>query len=387
MTMGTATSPTILITGGGTAGHTNPGIAVAQALVEQGFDRDLIHFVGAARGNEGMLVGEAGFSIDLLPGRGLLRSLRPDALLQNVGSAKDLLVGVVKAVTILRRRRPAVVLCLGGYAAAPASLAALVRRTPIVVSEQNARASAVNRLVGRFAKVCALPYPDVDLPHGVLTGNPIRPAVVQAVQGLGPAEARRALGLPEDRAVVAVWSGSLGARRVNNAARALAERWADRADLALYHVVGRRDFADFVDHPHTVTAGRLIYSTVEYEDRMPELLVSADVAICRAGASTTAELAVAGLPSILVPLPGAPRDHQTANTVELATVGGAMVVTDAALDAGGLGPILELLLDDRPRLDAMAAAARSVGRPDAAGRVAQILLEVGGFAGETGSGP
>ena len=368
----------VVITGGGTAGHTNPGIAVAQALVDLGFPRAAVHFVGGARGNEGTLVTEAGFSIDLLPGRGFARSLRPAALAANAGAARALVAGFVGALRILRRRRPAAVLCLGGYAAAPISMAAVLTRVPVVVTEQNARASAVNRLIGRFATECALPYPEVDLPKGVLTGNPIRPSVVDAVRRMAPGPAKEALGLSSDRMVVAVWSGSLGARSVNRAVRALAETWADRDDVVLYHVVGRRDFAEFEDHPPAVLAGRLRYRTVEYEDRMPELLVAADIAICRAGASTTAELAVAGVPSILVPLPGAPRDHQTANTAELVAAGGALLLADADLSADALDRLLTPLLnaDDLGR---MAAAAASVGRPDAAQRVAELLLRAGGL--------
>ncbi len=369
----------VLITGGGTAGHTNPGIAVAQALVGLGFPRPKIHFVGGVRGNEATLVSEAGFTIDLLPGRGFARSMRPAAVVANLGAARSLVAGFGRARRILRRRRPAAVLCLGGYAAAPVSIAAVLARVPVVVTEQNARASAVNRLIGRFAKVCALPYPDVDLPNGVLTGNPIRPSVVDAVRTMAPGPAKAMLGLPPDRTAIAVWSGSLGARSVNRAVRALAERWADRDDVALYHVTGRRDFAEFEDHPPAVREGRLIYITVEYENRMPELLAAADVAVCRAGASTTAELAVAGLPAVLVPLPGAPRDHQTANTAELVTVGGAVLLRDAELSAESLDRVLAPLLDEETRAR-MAAAAHSVGRPNAAGQVAELLLGAGGLA-------
>jgi UDP-N-acetylglucosamine--N-acetylmuramyl-(pentapeptide) pyrophosphoryl-undecaprenol N-acetylglucosamine transferase len=371
----------IVITGGGTAGHTNPGIAVAQALVGLGVQRDRIRFIGGERGNEGTLVSEAGFEIDVLAGRGFRRSLSPAALKANLGAAWALTGSFGRAFGLIRRHRPAAVLCLGGYAAAPASLAALTLRVPVVVTEQNARASAVNRLIGRFAQVCALPYPDVDLPRGVLTGNPIRPAVVEAVHAADPAAARRVLGLPLDRRVVAVWSGSLGAGSVNRAVRSLAVLWADRTDVALYHVVGRRDWPDFGHHPPEVATGRLIYRIVDYEQRMAELLSAADLAVCRAGASTTAELAVAGLPSVLVPLPGAPRDHQRANTRELAAAGGAVVIDDADLTGEHLAQILDPLLADSAKLTEMAQAAASVGRPDAARRVAEILLDVGRAGG------
>ena len=218
----------IVITGGGTAGHTNPGIAVAEALVQQGVARDDIVFVGGQRGNEKTLVPEAGFDIELLPGRGIERRLSPAA----IGAVFALLAGLVKGFWFMVRHRPRVVLCLGGYAAFAVSMTAVILRIPIVVTEQNARSSAVNRLMGRWAKVCALPFPDTDLPNGVLTGNPSLAAVVEAVRGADRAAARDELGLQTeaghaDRVLLAVWSGSLGATKVNEAVRALAIRWAE----------------------------------------------------------------------------------------------------------------------------------------------------------------
>ncbi|MDH4278747.1 MAG: UDP-N-acetylglucosamine--N-acetylmuramyl-(pentapeptide) pyrophosphoryl-undecaprenol N-acetylglucosamine transferase, partial [Acidimicrobiia bacterium] len=245
----------IIITGGGTAGHTNPGIAVAEALVEAGVPRRDIHFVGGERGNEATLVGEAGFSIDLLPGRGIQRKLTTE----NLGSVLGLLKGMAKGLAIVSKRKPDVVVCLGGYAAFAASAAAVLRRIPIVVTEQNARASAVNRLFGRWAKVCALPFPDTDLPNGVVTGNPIRAAIVESVVHNTPTDARKRLverRLPghdpsvlDGRVVLAVWTGSLGATRINKAVRELAQRWVDRGNLAIYHIIGRRDWDDFRQDP------------------------------------------------------------------------------------------------------------------------------------------
>lgn len=366
-----------LITGGGTAGHTNPGIAIAEALVDSGVDPAAVHFVGGRRGNEGALVGAAGFSIDLLPGRGIQRRLTPS----NLRSAGELLVGLARAVRIVGRRKPAVVVCLGGYAAAGATAAAVLRRIPVVVSEQNARASAVNRLFGRWAAVCALPFPGTDLPRGELTGNPVRRAVVDAVGSLDRATARAELGLPEDRVVVAVWAGSLGATRLNQAVSELAQRWADRRDVTLYHVVGNRDWARFGQDPPPIPDGGLDYRLVPYEERMDRLLVAADVAVCRAGASTVAELAIAGLPAVLVPLPGAPRDHQFHNSTELVDAGGAVRLADADVDAPRLEEILAGLVTDPGRRRAMAAAAASVARPDAADRVADLILERAGRSG------
>jgi len=378
----------VLITGGGTAGHTNPGIAVAQALVDLGLGKDRIHFVGGARGNEGELVPAAGFSIDLLPGRGIQRRLSPASLRANVGAVVGLLGGLIKGLAIVAKRRPRAVLCLGGYAAFAVSAAAVLLRVPVVVTEQNARASAVNRLFGRFAAVNAIPFPDTDLPAGVLTGNPIRPAIVDAVAEREASTSRRAVFArlaadqaeppitADGRTLVAVWAGSLGATRINTAVNELAQRWASRDDVVLYHVVGRRDWES---HGGARPAQTLPYVRVAYEEHMPDLLVAADVVVCRAGASTVTELAVAGLPAILVPLPNAPRDHQRANTAEVKTAGGAIVIDDAEVDGAELARLLEPLITDPTRRAAMAQAARSVARPDAARDVANLLLDAGGI--------
>ncbi len=369
----------VLITGGGTAGHTNPGIAVAQALVAAGIAADKIHFVGSDRGNESALVPAAGFGIDLLPGRGIKRSLSRSSIVDNLGAVRGLLRGVVQARSILRRRRPSVVLCLGGYAAFAASTAAIIARVPLVVSEQNARASAVNRLMARFATVCALPYPDTDLPKGVLTGNPILSSVVERIEQADRAGSRELLGLPSERVVLAIWSGSLGARSVNDLAAELARSLVDRDDLAIHHVVGRRDWAEFESLAAELAEAPLHYQSVAYEDRMPAVLAAADVAITRAGASTTSELAVAGLPAIMVPLPGAPHDHQTANAQELVRAGGGFCIADRDLSLDSVVSILEPLLADPEERHRCSLAAASVGRPDAAHAVASILIDRGGL--------
>lgn len=372
-----------IITGGGTAGHTNPGIAIAQAIVDAGVDPSAVHFVGATRGNEGVLVPAAGFSIDLLPGRGLQRRLT----VTNVKSAAALLQGLGRAVRIVGRRRPSVVVCLGGYAAAATTAAAVLRRIPVVVSEQNARASAVNRLFGRWARVCALPFPDTDLPNGVVTGNPVRRAVRDAVRDGEREAARAALGLPSDRVVVAAWAGSLGATRLNEAVAQLAERWGDRQDVALYHVVGQRDWSRFGEGPPAGGDVGLDYRVVAYEDRMDQLLVAADVAVCRAGASTVAELAIAGLPAVLVPLPRAPRDHQFHNATELVDAGGALRLADDEVDGARLAAVLAPIVADAATRSTMSVAARSVGRPDAAEHVAGLVLDLAGVAPSSGTSP
>ncbi len=182
--------------------------------------------------------------------------------------------------------------------------------------------------------------------------------------------ARRSLGLPEDRPTVVAFGGSLGARRINTAVAELASRWSGRADRSLYHVVGRRDWDG--DHGGRTPEG-LSLVRVPYEEHMDLAYAAADVAVCRAGAMTVAELAVAGVPAVLVPLPGAPGDHQSANAGVLASAGAAVVVADGACDGATLAPLLDRLLDDAGTLVAMGRAAGSLGRRDAAAAGARLV--------------
>jgi UDP-N-acetylglucosamine--N-acetylmuramyl-(pentapeptide) pyrophosphoryl-undecaprenol N-acetylglucosamine transferase len=357
-----------VVAGGGTGGHVYPALAIAEALVARGHPREFIHFVGSARGMEARAVPEHGFEITLLPGRGIARRFTKD----NIGAVVGLIRAVFKAVGLMQRMRPRVVVSVGGYASVPAVAGAVVARVPLVLHEQNAVPGLANRLAGRFAKACAVSVPGTPLPRAVLTGNPVRAEVAGVDRSAeGRAAAREALGLPDDRRVVAVTGGSLGAKRVNEGVRALAASWLDHGHVAIRHVVGRRDYLGFAVDP--LPAGDLVYQLVEFEDRMPLLLAAADVFIGRAGATTVAEVCAAGVPSVLVPLPGAPGDHQTYNAKALADRGAAVVVPDAECTGERLAAVLEALLADPDKLASMGAAARSLGRPDAAERVADLV--------------
>lgn len=360
-----------LIAGGGTAGHLLPGISVARALVAAGHAPAEIHFVGAERGPESEIVPAAGFGVDVLPGRGIARSLS----LANVRAVLDLVRAMFRGIALVRRHRPAVVVVLGGYASFACGVGAVVHRVPLVLLEQNKRAGAVNRLLRRFASASAVSFADTDLPKATVTGNPLRPEIRSMAEHPDPAAARQALDLPADRTVVAVFAGSLGSRRINEAVREVAIRWSDRSDLVIRHVVGRRDHASFVADAPTPPADGLGYQVVEYEDQMHLMLDAADVAVTRAGGSVF-ELMAAGLPAILVPLPIATRDHQMANARAVEAIGAAVVVADDEFDGARLERELASLLETPGRLDAMRLAARSGAVIDAAERAAAVIEAV-----------
>jgi undecaprenyldiphospho-muramoylpentapeptide beta-N-acetylglucosaminyltransferase len=351
-----------LVTGGGTGGHIYPGLALAEALVRRGHPRESIHWVGSSRGMEATVVPEAGFTTHLLPGRGLQRRLTAE----NVRVAGQTAAAMAKAARLVRRLRPRVVVGVGGYASLPCVMAARAQRIPVVIHEQNAAPGLANRIAVRLGARAAVALPGTPLRGAVVTGNPIR-ASVAAVVRLPPGE----------RQLVAVFGGSLGARRINEAALGLYDRWRHRGDVAVHHVSGAAGW-------DTISAAleelrrpddRLEYRLVRYEDDMPRLYAHAAVAVCRAGATTVAELAAAGMPAVLVPLPGAPGDHQTHNAMALVNGGAGVLLPDAACDGDALVAELDPLLADPDRLETMSRAARALARPDAAHALAALVEE------------
>ncbi len=354
-----------VITGGGTGGHVYPALALAGELVARGHAPDTIRFVGARRGLEARVVPEAGYEIDLLPGRGFQRRFTP----ANVRAAWDTLVAFVRARRVVRRTRPEVVLGVGGYASLPCLVAARLRRVPAVVHEQNAAPGLANRVAVRMGARPAVSLPGTPLRGAVLTGNPVRAEV---------AAARRA---PEPgRPLVAAFGGSLGAGRINDAALDLYERWRDQSDVAVHHVTGSRNYEACAARLGAIRkpGDALRYELVGYEDHMEQLYARTTIAVCRAGAVTVAELAAAGVPAVLVPLPGAPGDHQTRNAAAFVDAGAAVVVPDDQCDGARLDSELRTLLADPARLDTMAAAASGLARRDAAARLADLVEEVAG---------
>ena len=418
----------VVIAGGGTGGHIVPSLQIARGLVARGRRPESIELYGSTRGQEATTWPKTEFPYKLLPGRGIRRSLKPSAIAENVGAIAGLAWACARASASFLVRRPRVVVIVGGYASFPAGAAAVLTRVPLVCMTTDAVPGAVNRLLGRFAAANAVAFENSELPRAQVTGSPVRPELHPLDRTVAEsASGRTGLGLPPDRLTVAAFGGSLGARRINDAVAELAREWASYGDRTLYHVTGRRDFDDYVNasedgrvsvsgnagttvpgsasdsrseetarsdrlaggagategavgHDESDAIGglepadaRLFYRVVPFEERMPELYAAADVCVTRAGAMTVAELSITGVPSILVPLPGAPRDHQTRNAQALVEIGSAVLVADEECDGQRLAKELEALLSDPERLRRMNHAAREHSHPDAANRVAELI--------------
>jgi UDP-N-acetylglucosamine--N-acetylmuramyl-(pentapeptide) pyrophosphoryl-undecaprenol N-acetylglucosamine transferase len=351
-----------LITGGGTGGHTYPAVAVAQELVRRGHPRSSVRFIGGRRGIEGRVVPEAGFEIDLLAGRGLQRKLTLD----NVAAIAGAVSAFFRAVMLVRRYRPRIVVGFGGYASLPCVAAARLLRVPTLIHEQDAAPGLANRIGVRMGAKAAVSLPNTPLPGATLTGNPVR-EVIAAIE-------RK----PEwEPALLAVYGGAQGARTINRAAVGCYDRWRDRRDFTVRHICGPRNLEEC---EAALAAQRrsgdgLAYELVAYEPHMEDVLARATLVVCRSGAGTVAELTVAGVPSVLVPLPGSPSDHQMRNAQTLEQAGAALVVRDEECDAKRLDGVVSELMVMPDRLEQMGKAAGKLARPDAAARVADLVEE------------
>jgi UDP-N-acetylglucosamine--N-acetylmuramyl-(pentapeptide) pyrophosphoryl-undecaprenol N-acetylglucosamine transferase len=386
----------LVLTGGGTGGHIYPALAIAGELRRRG-RTEAVLFVGGRGGMEERIVPEAGLPLVTLPVSGLVRKRPPEvaAALLRLGAALGAALGV------LRRFRPDVVVGTGGYAAGPVGLAAVLLGVPLVLQEQNAVPGVTNRWLAPFAACIAVPYPDAAarLPRGarvLVAGNPVRPEVVAVGAGaVPPAEARRRLGLSPAARVVLVVAGSRGsAVFVSLVAGMLAEL---REGVVLF-VSGRDHFAAAVraaevavrgaataaeGPPGAVRVGRAVI--VPYLSAMADGWAAADVAVCRAGAITLAELAAAARPAVLVPSPHVTHRHQEANAEVFRRAGAAVVLPERGLDGRQLAGVVAGLLADPERRARMAAAARGLAQPDALARIADAV-EAAARAGRRAAG-
>jgi UDP-N-acetylglucosamine:LPS N-acetylglucosamine transferase len=286
----------------------------------------------------------------------------------------SLLAGVRRAMRLFRRIEPCVVVSVGGYASVPAVVAAKLIRVPMLVVSYDAMPGRASRLAARLATVSAVAFESSPLPRKVVTGAPLRQEILHVDPAWDRPGARAELSLPADRFTVLVVGGSLGSAKLNDVVRGFVEANRDREDLAVRHVYGARN-EDGSWQPLDLPGG-LIYQPVAFETRMDLAYAAADVVVARSGATTVAELAALGLPSILVPWPLAAEDHQTANARALADVGAAVLVPDKELDVTRLDAELQRLQSDTKARQAMSTAARSIGRRGAAAAIARLAEEV-----------
>lgn len=363
----------VLFAGGGTGGHLFPALAIAGEL--ERLDRDCrIEFVGTRHGIEATMAEAVKYPLSFVGMRGLPRTVSPGL----AAFPFRLVWSVWQSLRLCTRFRPDVVVGTGGYVCAPVVIAAAIKKIPRVLQEQNSFPGLVTRRLAPHATVVFLAYRTAarHLPEGTairFVGNPIRRELTAGNR----AEALKKFGLSPERRTILILGGSQGARRINQAV--LDGLGCLDDSIQLLWQCGKRDYTD--------VAARLkkkdfAISLFPFSNSMADVYAAADLAVARAGALTIAELTACSVPMILVPFPYATADHQTHNAAEVAENGAAEVIADADLERVNLlEKAVALVRSDR--LETMRAAARGMGRPDAAAEIARDIMHLAGHGGET----
>jgi UDP-N-acetylglucosamine--N-acetylmuramyl-(pentapeptide) pyrophosphoryl-undecaprenol N-acetylglucosamine transferase len=359
----------VVIGGGGTGGHLYPGIAIAREILARRPEA-VVTFAGTARGIETRVVPREGFELDLLRIAGL-KGRSPIAAIAGVAR---LPLSFVDAWRILARRRPDIVIGVGGYASGPVVMLAALRGKPTLIAEQNAVPGLTNRLLSRVVSAAAVTFDSTVSffgRRGFVAGNPVRPEFLTELPPDGGGDGRAA----GQRARVLIFGGSQGAHAINVAMVEAAPRLAAAGGLDLTHQTGERDVElvrrGYADAGLPARVEPFLYA-------MDREMKQADLVVSRAGATSIAELTASGRASILVPLPTAADDHQKKNAQVLAGAGAAELIEQKDLTGALLAERLIALAEDPARRDEMAAAAKRLARPDAAKVIVDRVLELAG---------
>lgn len=357
----------IVLTGGGTAGHVYPALALAEKLGADGYD---VYFAGTPHGIESRIVPEAGFPFKDFESSGFDRA-HPVSLISGISR---IMRSTKKAEKWFKDISPSAIVSFGGYVSIPVARAAEKAGIPVIVHEQNSVMGMANKYISKKARVVCLTYEEAAsyVPEGVpykLTGNPVRQALMSTTRE----EGRRYLGLPEDVHVCVVFGGSGGARHINEAIAGMREELLAQDDLYVIHITGAKEFDSVSDMLSLSDDESRKWRLVAYEDQMPKVLSAADAVISRAGATSLAEIAAKCIPAILVPYPYATNDHQRVNARSYASSGAAIVVDDNDLDKDEFKEDVLSIATDSTLRSRMHEAAKSLGQTDAASALAQVV--------------
>mgnify|MGYP003096056422 FL=1 len=357
-----------VLSGGGTAGHINPALALAEVLKERGHD---VVFAGTPQGIEARLVPEAGLPFKPFEAAGFNRrhpKTLPHALRLINASTK-------KAEAWFDEIHPDCVVGFGGYVCIPVARAAEKKGIPVVVHEQNSVMGVANKYLAKKAAAVALTYQVAgqavaDKSKLVVTGNPVRASIFDSTRGQG----RAMLGIPDDALMLLVFGGSLGARHINAAICELKDRLLAVENLYLVHITGPKEL-ETVEHDLALTPEqRKRWQVMGYQNRMGETMAAADMVVSRAGATSLAEISGRQIPALLVPFPYATADHQTVNAREYVEAGAAYMVPDDKVEGPEFVDKLFRMIQDPDVRRSMHEAGAKFGTRDAAGNLADVVL-------------
>lgn len=367
----------VLFAGGGTAGHINPALAIAGTLREQEPDICIL-YVGAKGGMEERLVPAAGYSFRAVRVSGFQRQLSWKNVKRNAAAAVQVFTATAESRKILREFQPDICVGTGGYVAGPVIREAMKMGIPAVIHEQNAFPGVTNKMLAKKADRTLLAVSDAQkyLPEGarcILTGNPVRPAITRANRE----EARKKLGL-DSRPLILSFGGSLGARKINEAAADLLAASTKSGRFQHIHGYGQwgKWFPDLLKQKGVDLAAHRELDVREYISNMPECLAAADLVICRAGAITLSELQAQGRAAILIPSPNVAENHQYHNAMAMVNRGAAAILKEKDLSGTILCAKVEKLFADPAAIPSLAENAKKMAITDANERICREIRAV-----------
>ena len=364
----------IIVSGGGTGGHIYPALTLIRTL-QQKVDKLEVLYVGTHAGLEADIIPKENIPFATVDLQGFKHSLSPVNILRAARAIK----GVGKAMGIVRKFQPDVVIGTGGYVCGPVLMAASLLGIPALIQEQNVIPGITNKILSKFVNVIATGYQEANgaFPANkvVFTGNPIRREVMQQRQESD----YEAFGLHPNRKTILVSGGSRGARTINRAMVDVLKHYADRKDVQILHATGKGEYEDIIGR---ISAAGLDLKQADnivvkpYLYNMPQAMAIADLAVFRAGATGLAELTAKGIPAILIPYPYAAENHQEYNARAVEKAGAAKVILNKDLTAPVLVEAIDSVICHQDKLAAMAEASRKLGRPEAADTISELIVEL-----------
>ncbi|MEL1134231.1 undecaprenyldiphospho-muramoylpentapeptide beta-N-acetylglucosaminyltransferase [Desulfitobacterium sp. THU1] len=363
----------VIVTGGGTGGHIYPALAIAKGILAKVPDSEIL-YVGTREGMEARLVPEAGISFKGVSGQGLPRKISLDTLKVGGKTIKALW----ETKEILKKYKPDLVVGTGGYVSGPVVLTAALFGIPTLLHEQNALPGITNKILTRFVRKVMVTFPESIAHFGVrkkliLTGLPVRPEIGSISRQKG---AER-LGLRPEHLTLLVTGGSRGARSINQAMPKVLKQLATHPEIQVIWATGKATYQETLEtlKAEGIQWQRENWRVLEYLKDMPEALACADLFVGRAGATTLAEIMVAGKPGILIPYPFAAENHQEFNARALEKDGAARVILDRDLTGENLWAVIQGLVEKPEQLAEMSRSARNSGQPNALDKIVKVCLD------------
>lgn len=360
----------VLIAGGGTAGHINPGLAIAKKILEKNEDAKII-FVGTQKGMETKLVPREGFELRFIRVRGFKRKLTMDT----VKAVRDLFLGIMDARKIIKLEKPDIVIGTGGYVCGPVLYQAARMGIPTLIHEQNAFPGVTNKILSRYVDKVAISFKEAEkffkTPKKiVLTGNPVRKELISVDRSQFRLKDNRTRGLGN----VVIFGGSLGAQKINSTVVEMLKKHYKNNDFSLTFATGNNQFDSVTEELEGTSFENV--KVVPYIYDVVNTYGSADLIVCRAGAITSSEMTAMGIPCIMIPSPNVTANHQEHNARALEKNGACVVILEKELSAEVLYEQIKKLLTDSDYLGKMAKSSRKMGITDATDKIYDIICEL-----------